>query len=124
MSFSEFKGIWTVNWAIGGEKVPHRVAIGGNPDAVMILCIDDEGGHPFPDPIQCKYNPDPERIEIQNGDTTYLISLARGVTVNRITCAVKPPNTEPIPPYGAGSWTADDNVGGAGGGDGGDEGHR
>jgi len=107
MSFADFKGIWTVTASTEGEETGHRVAIGGNADAVKILCIDKEASHVFP---VGSYEPSPEeRIRLDSENRIFHITLHRG-DPNKIECR---PDTE-----GPGSWTADDSVGDGGHGHG------
>ena len=110
MSFCDFKGIW---WVHGdpkraeeyGERPGHRIAIGGIPDKVTILCVDDHSEeHAFRDP---EYKLTPERIEVYaKGETLYWIELTKGHP-SVISC--KPSNSNS---GGPGSWTAEDNPGG------------
>jgi hypothetical protein len=112
MSFSDFKGIWWVhenaertgNYA-REEPGGHRIAIGGIPDKVTILCIDDGSQeHAYYEP---EYKLTPERIEVKDQrGIQYWIRLTKG---HPSVIACGPPD-----PYGngPGSWTAEDNPGG------------
>ena len=111
MSFCDFKGIWWVKGdpehagKHGGETPGHRVAIGGTPDQVTILCIDDSSEeHTYDNP---QYMLRPERIEVYaKGETLYWIVLTRGHP-SVISCGAPDSNSG-----GPGSWTAEDNPGG------------
>jgi len=99
MSFRDFKGIWWVGTAADGEELGHRVAIGGRPDQVTIICIDKEIAHAFG---KARYNPELDRIEVEREDSKYMITMKK-----EITC-------RPLAPRGTGpgSWTAEDTAGG------------
>jgi len=110
MSFCDFKGIW---WVHGdpkraeeyGEKPGHRIAIGGIPDKVTILCVDDHSEeHRYSRP---EYKLNPERIEVKDWkDLLYVITLVKGHP-SVISCGASDSNSG-----GPGSWTAEDNPGG------------
>jgi hypothetical protein len=111
MSFSDFKGIW---WVQGdskrtedyeGEVPGHRLAIGGIPDKVTILCINDgTEKHAYYDP---EYKLKPERIEVKDqGGASHTLLLIKG---NPSVLACHPSNGSGA---GPGSWTAEDNPGG------------
>ncbi len=107
MSFSNFKGIWQVkdDPAPTGEESGHRIAIGGRPHAVKIVCIDAEGVHEFG---EGKYL-DSNQISVSDASgLSYLISLTRGEPHDVITCK---PSLEAKGGGNPGSWTADDNIG-------------
>jgi hypothetical protein len=113
MSFCDFKGIWWVHedperaGKYGGEEPGHRVAIGGIPDNVTILCIDDcSEKHAYYDP---QYMLKPERIEVKDqSDALHWILLTKGHP-SVIACGLPPSNSGGA---GPGSWTAEDNPGG------------
>jgi hypothetical protein len=102
MSFNDFKGIWFVKDAESGEIVGHRIAIGGLPLAVRVICIDDQDGHRYYSP---RYVADPEHIEVKDAaGASFALTVETG-DPNVVRCA-------PLRDHqGPGSWTADDNSG-------------
>jgi hypothetical protein len=108
MSFCDFKGIWWVRDTQGmsGEKPDHRVAIGGRPAAVTLICINDEYGHKF-EAAKYESTPDSEWIEIQDrqGKPIHRIDFQDDQRT-KILCS------RIINSGGPGSWTAEDNPGG------------
>jgi hypothetical protein len=106
MSFSDFRGIWWVKDEPKprGEEPGHRVVIGGNPDHVTVLCVDDGAeDHGY---YNATYKLNPERIEVHNkSGNVYAIMLTRAITCTLLNSDYS----------GPGSWTAEDNAGGMGG---------
>lgn len=102
MSFNDFKGIWVVREAFGGEDPGDRIAIGGRPNRVWILCVDQPSRHLF---NRGRYEEAGNRIVVPVDTQNFEITLKPGEP-NEISC-------RPVlgPPQGPGSWTADDNSG-------------
>jgi hypothetical protein len=97
MSFRQFRGIWWVRTASDGEEEGHRVAIGGRPGNVTIICIDEEVPHAFG---KAQYNAELDQIEVDRNGSPYVITM--GITCRPVSQV----------PNGPGSWTAEDTAGG------------